>query len=181
MISVLIGAIDVSFKVGSIQFSLIDILLHLFNFLILAVGMTFLIYKPVRKFIDERRDNIQKEIQKGEKLQESAKAKLEEYHEKLADAEKEATEIKENTLNALDIERQRILDEANAEAMRIVDSAKKEGEDIRKQTVEDVKNEVTDAVIDIATKVIGREVSKEDNQRIIDDCLKKWSENGEQS
>lgn len=179
MNSVLIGAIDVSFKVGSIQFSLIDILLHLFNFLILAVGMTLLIYKPVRKFIDERRDNIQKEIKKGEELQESAKAKLEEYHEKLADAEREASQIKENTLSEAESEKQRILAEANAEAERIVDTAKKDGDELRKQTVDEVKNEVTDAVIDIASKVIGREVSKEDNQRIIDDCLKKWSENGE--
>lgn len=42
-----------------------QILLHLLSFLILAVGLTFLIYRPVKKFLDNRKkrfEDMEKDI-----------------------------------------------------------------------------------------------------------------------
>lgn len=171
----LIGAIDYSINVGPIKFSLIDILLHLLNFAIIVLILGLLIYRPVLKFINKRKEDIQNEIKKGEDLQESAKVKLEEYQSKISDAESEAEKIKQDALTQAEAEKKEILLSADAEAKRLLENANKDCAVLKKQAVEEVKSGVTDAVIDIATKVIEREVSKEDNQRLIDDCLEKWS------
>lgn len=173
--NLLIGAISYSIKIGAIELSWIDILLHLLNFAILVVGLTFLLYKPVLKFINKRKEDIQNEIKKGEDLQESAKAKLEEYQAKLSEAETEAETVKQTALADAEVEKKKIIESADAEAKRLIENANKDCVVLKKQAVEEVKNGVTDAVIEIATKVIEREVSKEDNQKLIDDCLEKWS------
>ena len=43
----------------------LQVLLHLLNFVILAGGLTFLVYRPVLRFIDERRERIEKAEKKN--------------------------------------------------------------------------------------------------------------------
>ena len=60
-----------------------QVLLHLLNFVILFAGLYFILYKPVRKFMDAREEHFKKleEEAKG-KVEEGEKAK-EEYEQKL--------------------------------------------------------------------------------------------------
>lgn len=176
MYALLIGAIDVSISIGPIKLSLVDILLHLLNLVLLIGGLTLLIYKPVLKFIKKRQESIQAEIKKGEDMQSSADDLKKEYESRLTSVEEESEKIKAQAKTEGEKEREKIIESAMGEASEILSLAKEECEQIRKETVEEMRAGVTDAVIQIATEVVRREVTVEDNKQIIDDMLNKWSE-----
>lgn len=170
------GAIDVSVSIGPIKLSLVDILLHLLNLLILVGGLTFLLYKPILKFIKNRQETIQAEIKKGEDLKSSADELKKEYEERLTSAQEEAQKIVSDAKSEGENEKAKILQSAKDEAESLLSDAKQECAELKKDTVEEMRSEVTDAVIQIATEVVRREVSAEDNKQIIDEMLNKWSE-----
>lgn len=176
MYTLLIGAIDVSINIGPIKLSLVDILLHLLNLVILIAGLTFLLYKPILKFIKKRQENIQAEIQKSEDLKSSAEEMAKEYESKLTSVEEEAEKIKAQAKSEGESEKEKIIQSAKDEATALLSDAKQECVELRKETVEEMKSQVTDAVIQIATEVVRREVTAEDNKKIIDEMLNKWSE-----
>ena len=49
-----------------------QILLHLFNFVILAAGLTFLLFNPVRKFLENRRKHFEEREDSAARKEKSA-------------------------------------------------------------------------------------------------------------
>ena len=152
----------------------IKILMHLLVFAVLMTGLTFLLYKPVLKFIKARQDNIQKGLDEGKRMQEEAQAVKAEYNDKLAKTELEIEEKQQSAaaeLEAYKAEQKELVDQEIA-ALR-----SKAQEDIQQEREHAVK-EIHDEVVDIAIKLTGelleKEISKEDNSKLIEECLKEW-------
>ena len=152
----------------------IKILMHLLVFAVLMTGLTFLLYKPVLKFIKARQDNIQKGLDEGKRMQEEAQAVKAEYDDKLAKTELEIEEKQQSAaaeLEAYKAEQKELVDQEIA-ALR-----SKAQEDIQQEREHAVK-EIHDEVVDIAIKLTGelleKEISKEDNSKLIEECLKEW-------
>ena len=153
----------------------IKILMHLLVFAVLMTGLTLLLYKPVLKFVKARQDNIQKGLDDGKRMQEEAQAVKAEYEDKLAKTELEIEERQQNAaaeLEAYKAEQKELVDQEIA-ALR-----SKAQEDIQQEREHAVK-EIHDEVVDIAIKLTGelleKEISKEDNSKLIEECLKEWS------
>jgi F-type H+-transporting ATPase subunit b len=66
-----------------------------------------------------------------------------------------------------------ITNEARRQAQDLIDRARKEIEDTRKQVQDTLRTEAVVMAVEIASKILQREVSLEDNQKLIDDFLKK--------
>lgn len=152
----------------------IKILMHLLVFAVLMTGLTLLLYKPVLKFVKARQDNIQKGLDDGKRMQEEAQAVKAEYEDKLAKTELEIEERQQNAaaeLEAYKAEQKELVDQEIA-ALR-----SKAQEDIQQEREHAVK-EIHDEVVDIAIKLTGelleKEISKEDNSKLIEECLKEW-------
>ena len=64
-----------------------QILLHLLNFVILFAGLWLLLYKPVRKFMHERRERYEKTDAEAEKKLAEAEQTRAEYEKKLSAAD----------------------------------------------------------------------------------------------
>lgn len=74
----------------------LQVLLHMLNFVILAGGLTFLLFKPINKFLENRKAHFEKlERDNAERAETNAKAKAE-YEQKLSNAEAEIAEMKQN-------------------------------------------------------------------------------------
>lgn len=74
----------------------LQVLLHMLNFVILAGGLTFLLFKPINKFLENRKAHFEKlERDNAESAETNAKAKAE-YEQKLSNAEAEIAEMKQN-------------------------------------------------------------------------------------
>ena len=113
-----------------------QILLHLLNFTVLFAGLYFILYKPVRKIMNEREEHFKKlEEDANGRIEESEKAK-EEYESRLKNADSEINAKKEAAGKETFAERERIITAAND---RIISEAQKE--------IAEIVNEATEKIV----------------------------------
>lgn len=136
-----------------------QIFLHLLNFGILFGGLYFILYNPVKKFMDKRVDYYrQMDDEANKKLEEAEALKAEreeslstlktEISEKRAEADKELNSYREAKTQAAKEEAQKILDNAAAAAQREHD-----------RIIEQSSSELTDLAVKAAKKVMEEPVS----------------------
>lgn len=153
----------------------IKILLHLLNFLILFGGVTFLVYKPVKKFIEKRQNEIKLQYEKNEQAKAEAEELHSEYLEKLAKAESEIMFQRSEAERSNHIIKENAISEASQKAEEIISRAEIESQDIKKETISGIKNKVADVAVTIAEALLEREISPEENEQIIDKCIDEWT------
>lgn len=159
--------------------SITKILLHLLNFVILAIGLTFLLYKPVLKFIKKRQSDIQEGIDKGEKMQAEASERKAEYEKLVEEADVAAAEAKKSAQAEGEEKAKTIVSAAEDEARKIRENAQLDAQEIKKAAVMEAKDQITDAVIGLTQEILDRELTKEDNERLISKRLEEWKEDKE--
>lgn len=148
-----------------------QILLHLFNLVILLGGMYFLLYNPVKKFITKREeyykslnDETLEKLESARTLEAKTNERFEnidaEIEQKRTEAEAEIEEYKENSLEQAKKVAQAVIaearDVANAEKQAILDSADREIIDMAKAATAKMLHESTNAAyeqfLDIAER-----------------------------
>ena len=88
---------------GLDQQTLISMLIQLLNGVILAVALGFILYKPLKEFMQKRTDRIQGKIDNAEATMAKAKELIAEYNEKLSQIDITSQEvIEEARLKAAD-------------------------------------------------------------------------------
>ena len=92
-----------------------QILLHLFNFVILAGGLYFLLYKPVKKYMQWRQDQYDAREAEAAKNESEAEALRRKYEEMIRDAELEIQSMKDRATEELEAEKSQQLAEARQE------------------------------------------------------------------
>ena len=131
-----------------------QILLHLLNFTLLFAGIYFLLYKPVRDFMKKREQNyIEMQKTADEVLAHAMEAKHE-YEGKLSAADAEIAAKKKQAAEELEQFRRKKTGDANAEAERILEDARTEGQAMRDQIVDSAKEQIVDLVDEIARKAL---------------------------
>lgn len=130
-----------------------QILLHLFNFLILGIGLYLLLYKPVKKFMKKREDTYAEREEKTAAAVSDAEKTREEYEKKLAAADEEIAGLRKQA--ALDAENagKAIVDEARADAEKIVADARAAAVKEHDRIVGKAGDDIRDIVGKIAEKV----------------------------
>lgn len=153
-----------------------QILLHLFNFIILFAILYFLLYKPVKKFMEER-------IEYYKKLDDEAKLNIEnsenvkkEYIEKLARAEEEISAKKEKARKKREEANAIKLQEAEKEAEKIIADAHKAIEKERTKMLKEAQNEISDMVVSATEKLVIKS-STEEAYDLFLDVAKRSEEN----
>ena len=137
-----------------------QIFLHLLNFGILFGGLYFILYNPVKKFMDKRVEHyaqLENDAQTKLKDAEALKAEREEslsnlkteLTEKRAEAEKEIGLYRDSQTKAAREEAQKIIDNATATAKREHD-----------RIIEQSSSELTDLAVKAAKKVMDEPVSE---------------------
>lgn len=151
----------------NIDFS--QILLHLFNFTVLFAILYFLLYNPVKKFMEKREDYYKKIDERAkENLKKSEEIKKE-YEEKLESVQEEIFDIKEKARNDADSLAKIKIEQAQLDADKIVADARENIERERKKMLSDTKNEISD----IVTKAVEKIVTSSDTSSAYDEFLAK--------
>ncbi|HOB63984.1 MAG TPA: ATP synthase F0 subunit B [Clostridia bacterium] len=151
-----------------------EVLLHMLNLAILIVGVRFLLYKPIKKFMDKRSEEYLK-------AEEEAEAKLKEAEELKARYEKIAEESRLSAITASQeaaasalIQADEIIDNAKAEAARIIKAAEEEAKHKEILHKKELSNSVSELAVELASKLIKKEYKPEDNDPIIKDLVERW-------
>ena len=147
------------------------------NLLILYFILKKLLFKPIKNMIDSRQKEIDDMYSDAEDSKESAAALKAEYEEKLSRAEEESEQMLRSAQRRAQLKEEEILKEAAVEATRIRDRASEEIELEKKRMLGEIKDEVSGMAVDIASALIGREVSGKEHERFIDDFIDELGRN----
>ncbi len=131
-----------------------QILLHLFNFIILFAILYFLLYEPVKKFMNSRTEyfkSIEDEAKESLKNAEDIKA---EYENKLSSASDEINAMKEKARKETEAANQIKIEQAQNEADKILKDARNAIERDRNKMLRDAKNEISDIVTNAVEKIV---------------------------
>ena len=144
------------------------------NVLILFAILTYLLFDPVRKVLNDRRERIAAELQDAASKEEKANAMKAEYEFKLKDINKEADRILEDARKKAKIKEEEILSNAREEAERITDRANKQIE--KKKAMDDMKQEMVGLAAIIAQKAITSSMNVDVQASLVDETLKEMGE-----
>ena len=143
---------------------------------VVFVVLFFLFWKYVLptylRVLDERADKIQGGLEKAEKAQAEADARLKEYGDQLAEAREEAGRIREQARSEGAAIIAEMRDRAQVEAARVTEQAQRQLEAERTQAVAQLRGEVGRLAVDLAGRVVGESLTDEQRQqRVVDRFL----------
>ena len=150
-------------------------------FTLLNLVLTFLIlkkflFKPVNKMIDDRQKEIDDLYADANAAKEKAASMEADYTQRLAEAKDASAQIiAEATLEA-HRRRDDIIIHAQTDADAIRNKARADIELERKKALNGVKDEISRIAIDIAEKVVEKEMDASDHDRMVEDFLRRMGD-----
>jgi F-type H+-transporting ATPase subunit b len=126
---------------------------------------------PIMHALEEREHRIQKSIDDADAKNKEAIAKVAEYEKKINAAKDEAAAIIAEGKRDVEKLKEDILKEANNEAGRTLDRAKREINLAKDAAVAELRDKMVDLTAQIATRVIEREVKPDDHKRFISEAM----------
>ena len=157
------------------EINFIEILLYIVNIVILFFFLRWLLYKPITKFLSNRTNQIQKQIDEAAQKYSDAEQIKAKYDEMMRNAQDLATALINKSKDVADEQARQIVTEAEESAAEIRTRIDKHIESQKQQAVLEMRQEVTKMAIQIAEKVLEREVSYEDNKNVINEFFEKVS------
>ena len=141
------------------------------NLLILYLFLKKLAFKPLKKMIDSRQKEIDDMYSEAESSRTDAESMKAEYEKKLSEAHEESEAILKDAQRRALLREEEILKEANDEAGRTLKRAEEQIELEKKHALNQVKNEVSEMAISIASAVIERDVKADEHSDLIDEFI----------
>ena len=128
-------------------------------------------WNPLLDFLEER----EKDIAESLKMAESAKTDLEKIKEEsekiLNEAKKEGKTIVSDSKQKAEESANKILNDAKEKSNEILDDAKSKIDIEKKRAIKEIKEEVVDLSLELATKVLQRNINDEDNSKFVKSSL----------
>lgn len=146
------------------------------NLMIQLVIFKKLLLNPVKKVIVERKAKADSQIADAEKLRTEAEAMKAEYEQNLQNARTEANQIVATAQKTAAARSEELLGEARAQAAALKQKAEADIAQERKKAVNEVKDEIGGMAMEIASKVVEREIKEADHQDLIDEFIKNVGE-----
>lgn len=146
------------------------------NLMIQLIIFKKLLLEPVRKVIAERKAKADSQIADAQKLREEAEAMKAEYEQNLAQARAEAGQILASAQKTATARSEELLGEARTQAAAMKQKAEADIAQQRKKAVNEVKDEIGGIAMEIASKVVEREIQQADHQELIDSFIQNVGE-----
>ena len=143
------------------------------NFIVLAVAGFFIAKKPVAEFFSSRTKKIENEINELELKKADAEKKLAEYQAKFKNLDQESKQIVEDYIKQGEEAKVRIIAEAEAQAEKLEDMAKRNIEQEFKSAKAKLQKEIVEKAMEKAEEVIKASISSDDQDKLVDEYLKK--------
>ena len=146
------------------------------NLMIQLVIFKKFLLKPIKQVIADRKAKADSEIADAQKLRTEAEAMKAEYEQNLQNARTEANQIVATAQKTATARSEEIVGEARAQAAALKQKAEADIAQERKKAVNEVKGEIGGIAMEIASKVVEREISEKDHKDLIDEFIKNVGE-----
>jgi F-type H+-transporting ATPase subunit b len=142
------------------------------TFLVLVALLAKFAWRPLLEALERRQEAIRKSLDDAQKAKQELERLNVESQRILAAARAEADQILSNTRSDANRFREELKQKAQAEAAGIVKNAEQQIELETARALQQIRSEAVDLSVAIASKLLERNVSKEDNDRLIEETFK---------
>jgi len=142
------------------------------TFLILLGLLAKFAWKPLIEALDNRQQSIRKALDDARKAKQDLEGIHAESAKLLAQARNEAAEIVSRSRSDADRFREEMKEKARTEATTMLRNAERQIELETTRALQQIRQEAVDLSVGIASKILQRNVSREDNERLIEETFK---------
>ncbi len=144
-------------------------------FAVLAMTWYFF-WDPVNEKLEKRKEKIQKEIDEASNKNKEAEINNEKSIKELDESKKKALGIVSSSKQeAIELKKE-IIDLAKKQSETMMEKSREQIENEKKQMQDDVKQEIISTSILAAEKIIEKELSDKNNEKLISDLIDKMKE-----
>ena len=159
-----------------ISVNLWQILISLANLLVMLFIVKKFLFKPVMKMMQARQDQVDKIYDDANQDRTQAADMKQEYEARLAAAREEADGLVRNAVTTAQRRGDAIVAEASSQASHLKQKAEEEIALEKKQMLLNVRSEISDMAVSIASKVVEREIQKKDHENFVDEFIRNVGE-----
>lgn len=144
---------------------------QILNFAILLILLLGVLWQPLMKILDERAARIRQDLEAAESNRAQAEKVLSERNRLLGRARQQRSSIIEDGQRAANEEREKILEAARREAKLMVERGGAQIQADFESARQALEQEIASLSVQLATKILQREISREDHAKLIDDFI----------
>lgn len=146
------------------------------NLLIQMVLIKKLLLDKVLAVLDERRRRADAELSDARQAKAEAAAIKSEYEQNMAQAKATANQLVADAQKTATARSEELLSEARAQATAIKQKAEADIAQEKKKAVNEIKDEIGGIAMEIASKVVEREIREDDHKDLIDEFIRNVGE-----
>ena len=148
-----------------------EIITQLINLLLLFLLLKHFLFKPVQNILNARQAEIDKSYADAETAQTRAEELRDEYEKRISDAKAEAADIAKAASRKAQAHYDEVVGTAKADAARLREKAEAQIEQEKKKAMNELKDEISGIAVDIASKVVEREIDEKDHEELISEFI----------
>ena len=146
------------------------------NLLIQMYLIKRFLFKPIKRILAQRQEKADADLRAAEAAKAEAEQIKSDYEQNIADAREKAGAILSSAQKTADATSEKIITEANRQAVAIKEKAEREIEQEKKKAVREIRDDIGGIAVDLAEKVIERELNEEDHRKLIDEYIRNVGE-----
>ncbi len=151
--------------------SIADSLWTVATFVTLAVVLGIFAWKPLLQALDARQNHIAQQIKTAEDSRQKAERMLDDYKRQGQNTVQQAAQEAQR-------HHQQTVEQTREEVLAMRRRAQEEIESARASAMEELWRQTGDIVLRVGTEVLGRVVSPQDNQRLIEEAVTRIKRDG---
>ena len=147
---------------------------QLLNFILQMYLFKRFLFKPIQNIVRQRQELADNVMLEAEEAKASALKAQEEYEAHLKNARAEAGEITAKAIASANLLSDEIVLNAHKEAQKTLEKAEKTIELDKQKAMGEARKEISDMAVELASKLVQREISQQDNQALIDQFIDEY-------
>ena len=147
----------------------VTILAEIFNFLILAVVLYFLLFKPMAKSVMERADAKNAALESALAKEEEAEQKLKMIEERLSNLDFEIEERLQKAYRQAQEDTGSLIQATHKEAEMILIEAEKEAEKFKKREFNQLRETLVSTILNISSQILRRSTPDVVHENLVDE------------
>ncbi len=142
------------------------------NFAIFALILVVFLRKPLKTYLQQRKELIEKSIREAQEAKELAQKAFAEVEERLKLKDKEVEDIISFAKSSGEREKERLIEEGERLKVKILKQAKTNIDYEVKRAKEVIKSEAVEAAMELAEEKIRVKMTKDDHEKLFQESLK---------
>lgn len=154
-----------------------DLLFYIISFVILLLLVKHFAWKPVVKMMHDRADKISNDIDSAEQSRTEADELAQKRQTELQNSRQEAASIVGDAKQNGETQRAQIIETAQNDAQTLKENAQRDAQQARQDALKGAQDDVANLSIEIASKIIKKELNADDQKSLIDSYIERLGQN----